>query len=116
MKLFGFCRSTDAIEPASPVIDCGELITSLKKEMGIPWYKPYFPPDALRGQGTEPVQQDGAQQSAAKQKTMQEVETIGQCLVSSGNITQEEANKQVSAIQACMEGKLSYAEMRAIAG
>jgi hypothetical protein len=44
------------------------------------------------------------------------IEDIGQGLVRHGLLTNEEAHEQTSAIKKFMDGKMSYAEMRMIAG
>lgn len=50
------------------------------------------------------------------QNEMKKIEDIGNVLVESNLLTKEEADQQVTAIGDLFTGKMSYAEMRAIAG
>lgn len=54
--------------------------------------------------------------STEQESDMKNIQAIGDMLVESKIISKQEANKQVSAIGNFFEGKMSYAEMRAIAG
>lgn len=54
--------------------------------------------------------------SAYQDHVVDDVGRIADTLVSNSMISKDEANKQVDAIRLFREGKMSYAEMRMIAG
>lgn len=103
-----FGMSTKAVAPMPPVIDLGENIQEMKRELKLPLNKPLFEIKEVTPNSKEYTNQSGV--------FMTQVEVIGNMLAESGRVTKEEAAKQVDSIRDFEQGKMSYAEMRMLAG